>query len=586
MRTHYPRTPHLPWSPGASADDVRATDLTSLTGLEVVVTEKLDGENTTLYSDGLHARSLDSAHHPSRTWVKALHGRIAHSIPHDWRICGENLFARHSVPYDDLLGYFYAFSVWADDDCLDWDETVAFAHHRGLPTPTVLWRGVFSERALRGLRLDLGRQEGYVVRTVAGFRRDEFGRHVAKWVRPAHVRTTRHWMHAPVTPNGLGVEAPLWVVRSGGSVEPERLRAVIDLDVENGQPDDTGAAVAEAGTRLDLLGRTGDARLIGVLAALTHRSPRAWLGPRLAPRVGMPVARRVADMVGRHALPHRPMADEQRRAALIRLSASADLGVLHAVAAAALVDRAGPEATEARDQVEWSTLHADEAGLLEPDPMRELRAELVASLSAAGLDVTGADADVADRCWAETRVAFAEGRVNSGAEAIALTWRWRRGLFPRLTLMVGPSGSGKSHYAGTVTADVVVSLDDLRAARRSRADQRDNAAVLTEGLRRLEAALATGGRVIWDATALTPQQRRLVHVAALRHDALLTHAVMMVPDDVVRRRNAARENEVPEAVLSTQLRRFCPPYPGEAHRTRYVDAHGTVADSDDHRTEP
>ncbi|MEV0787225.1 RNA ligase family protein [Streptomyces sp. NPDC050423] len=50
MRTHYPRTPHLPWSPGAASDDVRLADLAGLTGTEVVVTEKLDGENTPLYA--------------------------------------------------------------------------------------------------------------------------------------------------------------------------------------------------------------------------------------------------------------------------------------------------------------------------------------------------------------------------------------------------------------------------------------------------------------------------------------------------------------------------------------------------------
>ncbi|MFE9924807.1 RNA ligase family protein, partial [Streptomyces sp. NPDC005774] len=50
MRVHYPRTPHLPWSPGAASDDIRAGDLSGLRGREVVVTEKLDGENTTLYA--------------------------------------------------------------------------------------------------------------------------------------------------------------------------------------------------------------------------------------------------------------------------------------------------------------------------------------------------------------------------------------------------------------------------------------------------------------------------------------------------------------------------------------------------------
>lgn len=105
MRVPYPRTPHLPWSPGASADDVRVGGLGGFVGREVVVTEKLDGENTTLYADGLHARSVDSAHHPSRAWLKALHGRIADRIPAGWRVCGENLYARHSIPYDTLDGY-------------------------------------------------------------------------------------------------------------------------------------------------------------------------------------------------------------------------------------------------------------------------------------------------------------------------------------------------------------------------------------------------------------------------------------------------------------------------------------------------
>lgn len=45
-------------------------------GQEVVVTEKIDGENTTMYPDHIHARSLDSNHHPSRNIVKQLHGQV------------------------------------------------------------------------------------------------------------------------------------------------------------------------------------------------------------------------------------------------------------------------------------------------------------------------------------------------------------------------------------------------------------------------------------------------------------------------------------------------------------------------------
>ncbi|MFJ8072503.1 RNA ligase family protein [Streptomyces sp. NPDC096176] len=548
MRTHYPRTRHLPWSPGATADDVRVTDLVGLRGREVVVTEKLDGENTTLYRDGLHARSLDSAHHPSRTWVKALQGRIGHHIPESWRVCGENMFARHSIRYDGLDSYFYGFSVWDELGwCLDWDRTVQFLRDLGIPVPRVLWRGVFDERALRRLTLDLGRQEGFVVRTVDGFMAQEFGRRVAKWVRAGHVRTDTHWMHAAVVENGLGPAAALWDVRSGAAADVKALgRAVGIADWDT-----------EALAGLDLGGRTGDDRLAGVLAAMLHRHRRAALAAKLASPLGMPLARHVADLVGLHPALHRPYPDESRRAGLVRLSHAVDLGVLHAVA------RATAYTQEAREQVAWSSLHAEDIGGLDDAGLRDAFAGLAP--------------DAADRCRAEAREAYAQGRIRTVEEAVAATWRWRSGDFPRLIQMVGPSGSGKSTFArGIAGVDAYVSLDDLREARGSRADQKANGAILRAGLDRLDAALDAGGTVVWDATSLNRQQRSLVHTVAQRRDALVTHAVVLVDEDELTGRNERREHPVPPQVLTTQLHRFGPPYPGEAHRTWYIGMSGTV----------
>jgi predicted kinase len=576
MRTHYPRTWHLPWSPGATSDDLRVTDLSGLRGREVVVTEKLDGENTTLYADGLHARSLDSAHHPSRTWVKALQARVGPSIPEGWRVCGENMFARHSLAYEDLESWFYGFSVWdAEGRCLDWDRTVRFLRGLGVPVPRVLWRGEFDERALRALRLDLGRQEGYVVRVADGFGAAEFGARVAKWVRAGHVRTDTHWMHAAVVENGLGARASLWDVRSGVRVDAEALTEAVGLPGAGDMGD------AEALARFDAAGLAGDDRLVGALAALLHarHGQRGWLAARLAGVVGLPLARRVADLVGLHPALHRPYPDEDRRTGLVRMSYAADLGLLHAVA------RATAETDEARDQAEWSLLHAEEIGRPEWDVLRGAFADL--------------PADAAVRCRAEAREAYARGRISAIAgdggddgsggngsagrrravseEAVAATWRWRSGNFPKLIQLVGPAGSGKSSFARRLPdVDVYVSLDDLRAARGSRADQRANGEVLRAGLDRLDAALAAGGTVVWDATSLTRQQRSLVHAVAHRRDALLTHAVVLVDEDELVRRNARREHPVPPEVLTAQVRRFSPPYPGDAHRTWYVGASGTV----------
>jgi predicted kinase len=591
MRVHYPRTPHLPWSPGVTPDDVRAGDLSGLRGREVVVTEKLDGENTTLYTDGMHARSLDSAHHPSRAWVKALQGRIGGRIPAGWRVCGENMYARHSIAYQELDSWFYGFSVWDDDRCLGWDRTVAFLRALGIPVPPLLWRGVFDERALRGLRLNPERQEGYVVRAVEGFGRAEFAGRVAKWVRREHVQTGTHWMHATVVPNTLGPGAALWSVRSGADCEVNALLASVDLT-----PAEAGSivpeAVAEVSARLDAIGRRGDARLAGVLATALRSLPRARLAARLARPLGMRLARRVADLTGLHGALSRPYPDEQRRAGLGRMALAADLGVLHAVAGAVLTGRVDDEADHEREQVEWSALYAEDAGLLGPGPLEPFRAGLRAALAGLG----GA---AAERCWAEARDAWAKGKLATVEEAVAATWRWRSERFPRLVHLVGPSGSGKSTFAGGLTktaglpvvtglpemagmseVDAYLSLDDLRAAKGSRANQRANREVLGEGLDRLDAALAAGGTVVWDATSLNQHQRSLVHAVARRRAALTTHVVALVEEDELHRRNARRAHPVPPHVLDDQVRRYVPPYPGQAHHTWYVGACGTIDDVD------
>ena len=59
----YPRTFHLPISPGVSSDDKVHKDISILNNKEVVVTLKMDGDNTSIYNDYYHARSLDSNNH-------------------------------------------------------------------------------------------------------------------------------------------------------------------------------------------------------------------------------------------------------------------------------------------------------------------------------------------------------------------------------------------------------------------------------------------------------------------------------------------------------------------------------------------
>lgn len=204
----FPRTFHLPWSPGVTSDDKILKNSNQFVGQTVVVSEKIDGENTTMRRDKIHARSLTSGHHPSRTHVKALHSSIQHEIPDNWRICGENVYAEHSIHYDRLAAYFYVFSIFDENNvCLSWNDTRSFAEMLGLLVVPELYLGPWDiekvKSCMTGISVFGPVQEGYVVRNAEAFHYDDYGTNTAKFVREHHVQTDEHWMQKPVVPNLL-----------------------------------------------------------------------------------------------------------------------------------------------------------------------------------------------------------------------------------------------------------------------------------------------------------------------------------------------------------------------------------------------
>jgi hypothetical protein len=201
----YPKTLHWPTSPGLCNDDRMHTSINQWDGIEVVVTEKLDGEGTTMTREYIHARSLEFSPHPSRTFIKAIWGQIAHNIPENLRICGENVTAIHSIEYYDLPSYFFIFNIWDGHKCLSWDDTVEYANLLDLPTVPVLYRGMWEEGLVDTLfaQLNPEKQEGLVFRPTSEFALEKFSLLMAKMVRQGHIQTDEHWMNQPVRFNHL-----------------------------------------------------------------------------------------------------------------------------------------------------------------------------------------------------------------------------------------------------------------------------------------------------------------------------------------------------------------------------------------------
>jgi hypothetical protein len=185
-------------------------------GMEVVVTEKMDGENTTMYDNLIHARSIDSqnSNHPSRNMVKKMWGDNAYKITQEnMRLCGENMYAEHSIKYTNLESYFYLFSVWFGDMCVPWKAIKVYAKQFEFAVPRVLYEGIYDEEKIKSLYktnttingneemvVDGNIIEGYVIRPVGCFWHKfsdvkyPFCESYAKFVRKNHVQTDEHWL--------------------------------------------------------------------------------------------------------------------------------------------------------------------------------------------------------------------------------------------------------------------------------------------------------------------------------------------------------------------------------------------------------
>lgn len=168
--------------------------------------------NCTMYNDHIHARSINSDSHESRNWVKGLWSQINYMLDDNLRICGENLYAKHSLHYDNLTSYFNLFSVWFDMTCLNWHETTEYADLLGLEIVPVLYFGPYNKDVIIREFEEYDKEypsEGYVIRIVNEFKYSDFRKCVGKYVKPEFRQVVNnshgHWISKKVEPNKLKV---------------------------------------------------------------------------------------------------------------------------------------------------------------------------------------------------------------------------------------------------------------------------------------------------------------------------------------------------------------------------------------------
>lgn len=190
----FPRMPHLPWSRGGTFDDIRKSEVACFDNKKLVYTEKLDGECTVISKDNIHARSEDGYGKTWQTFMIRQCKSFQNDIPENMYVCGENLYAVHSIEYGSLSDYFYVFTIFFDNYVLSWEETEQWCDLLGVKTVPVI--GYFDKL----IQIPIPEKssfgdvcEGYVVRNIDKFHIDNFSDNIAKVVRENHVQTNIHW---------------------------------------------------------------------------------------------------------------------------------------------------------------------------------------------------------------------------------------------------------------------------------------------------------------------------------------------------------------------------------------------------------
>ena len=180
----YPRVGHL--VPGRGTRDDVALDAAAVQAFlhrEVVVEEKLDGANVSLWLEGgvvacglrsgIDAMDRAGQLGPLRAWVAHHDGPLRQALAEYEAIYAEWLLVSHSVGYDRLPSYVVVLDLWRVGGFATPNQRTATCAAAGLPVPPVVWRGVPGsvaavEKLLGPSSFGPEPMEGLVVRTVDG----------------------------------------------------------------------------------------------------------------------------------------------------------------------------------------------------------------------------------------------------------------------------------------------------------------------------------------------------------------------------------------------------------------------------------
>ena len=274
----------------------------------------------------------------------------------------------------------------------------------------------------------------------------------------------------------------------------------------------------------------------------------------------------VTGLVGWHQQPKLLVVRDKDYADYFALSRNADLELLYWLELADMRGRTCADLAQQIDLLEQYKLFAQDFGLW--SQTMNCQRHLVE------LQVKN---DKSQQCYLDNVATYqlVHDEIKTAPQAIAKNYSAGKN-YSHLYVTCGVSGSGKSSWIAANLPDFeVISLDDIRGEISGKSDcQKHRGQVLQLAKQRLKFALANKINVVWDATNIRYDFRKIICDLGINYGALVTMVIFQVEEKTLRRNNANRQRNVDDQVIDSQLDKLQWPWPTEAHRTLYIGEKG------------
>ncbi len=318
--------------------------------------------------------------------------------------------------------------------------------------------------------------------------------------------------------------------------------------------------------------RTREVEIRGVMriASPQHESVgRSYLAFKLM-ELSLPfaVVWHVLGLVGEHHMPKLLVARNQSKGSYLSLSRRANLELLYCLEVADMRGRVCQDVESQLEHLELFKMFAEDYGVWqEPHNLKESLSTLI--------ELENEPAK--DYIYATALSEIEKSVIALPVEALARSYAYKND-HAKLVVLCGPSGSGKSNWVARHCRDyVLISLDEIREEiNGDRSSQKNRGQVLHLAKDRLKECLRKKRNVVWDATNLRADFRKIICDFGCDYHALVSLVVFLLAESTIYRSNRNRQYAIPDGALSKQIDSFQFPLPDEAHQLYLVGDKGQL----------